>query len=263
MMRQLKLTVAYDGTDLVGWQRQASGVSVQGLLESALSQIDGAEVHVHGAGRTDAGVHALAQVASARVVNTHDVTTLQRAVNAQLPLAVRVTAVEEAGVDFHARFSATGKTYRYLILQSETASPFLRPYVWHVPRELDVAAMAAAAAAFRGTHDFSAFQSTGGNVSHAIRTVTTSTVSTWTAATPAREQLPIAVPDAATLVVFEVSANGFLRHMVRAMAGTLVEVGDKRRPAASISGVLDGRLRAAAGITAPPSGLWLVSVNYC
>jgi tRNA pseudouridine38-40 synthase len=262
-MRQLKLTVAYDGTDLVGWQRQAGGVSVQGLLESALSQIDGAEVQVHGAGRTDAGVHALAQVASARVINSHDVATLQRALNAQLPAAVRVTSVEEAAPDFHARFSAQGKTYRYLILESETASPFLRSYVWHVPRQLDVAAMATAATAFRGTHDFSALQSTGGRVAHAIRTVTAATVSVWTSDTPAEHQLPIGVPDAARLVVFEVSANGFLRHMVRAMAGTLVEVGDKRRPPESISGVLEGRLRAAAGITAPPSGLWLVSVHYC
>ena len=262
-MRQLKLTVAYDGTELVGWQRQASGVSVQGLLESALSQIDGADVDVHGAGRTDAGVHALAQVASARVVNAHDVATLRRAINAQLPPAVRVTTVEDAAPDFHARFAATGKTYRYLILQSETASPFLRPFVWHVARELDVAAMAAAAAAFRGTHDFSAFQSTGGNVAHAIRTVTASTVSEWTPDVPAPLQLPVAVPDEARLVVFEVSANGFLRHKVRAMAGTLVGVGDKRRPPESISGVLEGRLRAAAGITAPPSGLWLVSVHYC
>jgi tRNA pseudouridine38-40 synthase len=262
-MRQLKLTVAYDGTDLVGWQRQASGVSVQGLLETALSQIDGAEVQVHGAGRTDAGVHALAQVASARVRNMLDEATLRRAINAQLPASVRVMSVDEAGPDFHARFSAQGKTYRYLILQSETASPFLRPFVWHLPRALDVEAMAAAAAAFRGTHDFSALQSTGGRVVHAIRTVTASTVTAWTSALAAQHQLPIAVPDAARLVVFEVSANGFLRHMVRAMAGTLVEVGDKRRPPESIPGVLEGRLRAAAGITAPPSGLWLVSVHYC
>ena len=111
-MRQLKLTVAYDGTEFVGWQRQASGVSIQGLLESALSQIDGAEVQVHGAGRTDAGVHALAQVASARVVNPNDAATLRRALNAQLPKTVRVLSIEEMPPDFHARFSATGKTYR-------------------------------------------------------------------------------------------------------------------------------------------------------
>lgn len=262
-MRQLKITLAYDGTDLVGWQRQKAGVSVQGLLEAALSQIDGAEVQVDGAGRTDAGVHAVAQVASARVVNAHDVATLRRAINAQLPPTVRVTLVEEAAADFHARFSARGKTYRYLILQSETASPFLRQYVWHVPRELDVTAMMTAAAAFRGTHDFSALQSTGGKVTHAMRTVTASSVFTWTGAAPVHHQLPVAVPDDATLVIFEVTANGFLRHMVRAMAGTLVEVGDKLRPSNSIPGVLEGRLRAAAGITAPPSGLWLVSVHYC
>ena len=262
-MRQLKMTVAYEGTDLVGWQRQKAGVSVQGLLEAALAQIDGADVQVHGAGRTDAGVHALAQVASARVATGLDDATLRRALNAQLPPAVRVVSVETTTADFHARFSATGKTYRYLILQSEMASPFLRPYVWHVPRPLDVDAMAAAAASFRGTHDFSALQSAGSRVTHAIRTVTASTVHVWSDGPPAPAPLPTAIPDGAALIVFEVSATGFLRHMVRAMAGTLVEVGDGRRPAKSIPGVLEGRLRAAAGITAPPAGLWLASVNYC
>jgi tRNA pseudouridine38-40 synthase len=262
-MRQLKITLAYDGTDLVGWQRQKAGVSVQGLLEAALAQIDGAEVQVHGAGRTDAGVHALAQVASARVATELDEVTLCRALNAQLPPSVRVLSVETATADFHARFSARGKTYRYLMLQSETASPFLRHYVWHVPRPLDADAMATAAAAFRGTHDFSALQSAGSRVTHAIRTVTASTVCVWTDAQPAPAPLPTAIPAGAVLIVFEVSANGFLRHMVRAMAGTLVEVGEKRRPAESIPGVLEGRLRAAAGITAPPAGLWLASVNYC
>ena len=126
-MRTLKLTIQYDGTELAGWQRQKTGDSVQGLLEDALSRFDGAHVTVHGAGRTDAGVHAMAQVASAEVQTAHDPATIARALNAQLPPAVRVASIEEASPDFHARFSARSKTYRYLTLEGDSASPFLLP----------------------------------------------------------------------------------------------------------------------------------------
>ena len=263
-MRTLKLTIQYDGTELAGWQRQKTGDSVQGLLEDALSRIDGAHVTVHGAGRTDAGVHAMAQVASAQVQTAHDPGTITRALNAQLPPAVRVTRIEEASPDFHARFSARGKTYRYLILEGDTASPFLCRYAHRVPGPLDVDAMRDAAGTFRGTHDFSAFQSTGSTVAHAMRTVTHADVRVWEPGQP-----PPAPPVSesavagARLVVFEVAANGFLRHMVRAMAGTLLDVGLRRRPAADVSAIRDGLARADAGATAPARGLWLVSVDYC
>jgi tRNA pseudouridine38-40 synthase len=261
-MRHLKLTVAYDGTDLVGWQRQRTGVSVQGLLEDALTRIDGAPVQVHGAGRTDAGVHALAQVASARVTTTLEVTTLARALNAHLPRHVRVTEIAEVAPDFHARFSATGKTYRYFWLEGEIASPFLVRYVWHVPRRLDLEAMDRAARLLVGTHDFSAFQSTGSTVTHAVRTVKRTSVRAWTGDAPDNPLGRLATPNA-RLIAFEVQADGFLRHMVRAIAGTLAEIGEHRRAESSVSAILDGRMRAAAGITAPAGGLWLVSVNYC
>src|SRR5918995_678353 len=138
--RNLKLTLAYDGTRFVGWQKQASGESIQGLLEAALARLEGAPVTAHGAGRTDAGVHAEGQVASARVTFAHDAATVMRAVNAHLPPEIRVVAADDAADDFHARFSARGKTYRYQIAHSPVLSPFVRAYAWHVPEPLDRAA---------------------------------------------------------------------------------------------------------------------------
>ena len=175
-MRNLKLTLAYDGTRLVGWQRQAEGDSVQGLLEDALARFEGAPVTVHGAGRTDAGVHALGQVASAQVTFTHDGATLTRALNAQLPEDVRVLAVEDVSPEFHARFKARSKTYRYQIRHGTIADPFERAYVWHMPERLRVEAMRAAAGVLVGTHDFAAFQSIGTPVRDSVRTVTQSTL---------------------------------------------------------------------------------------
>ena len=261
-MRVLKLTLQYDGTELVGWQRQTNGDSVQALLEASLARIEGTTVTVHGAGRTDAGVHAVAQVASAEVTSSLDTRTLRRALNAYLPPSVRVTSVEDAAADFHARFSAKGKTYRYLILESDTASPFLWRYVWPVPGVLDVGRMQDEATALIGSHDFSAFQSTGSRVSHAVRAVSAASVRVWTPDMPPPAPVPL-VADAGRLVVFEVAANGFLRHMVRAMAGTLVEIGLNRRTPGTVTELLGGRVRADAGPTAPASGLWLVSVDYC
>ena len=160
-MRNLKFTLAYDGSRLVGWQRQAEGDSVQGLLEDALARFEGAPVTVHGAGRTDAGVHALEQVANAQLTCPHDVETLTRALNAQLPEVVRVLAIEEVSPEFHARFTARSKTYRYQIRHGRIADPFERAYVWHMPERLRVEAMRAAAGVLVGTHDFAAFQSAG------------------------------------------------------------------------------------------------------
>jgi len=252
--RTLKLIVAYDGTRLVGWQRQADGESVQGLLETALARFEGGPVTVHGAGRTDAGVHALAQVASARVSCAHDTATLARGLNAALPRDVRVVRVEEAPGEFHARFSARAKHYRYLIRHGGHASPFERGYVWEVPEALDVDAMRSEAAAITGTHDFAAFQSTGSDVSDTIRTIFRSEVVTGAAGAH-----PAAAGD---LLAYEVSGDGFLRHMVRALVGTLVEVGQGRRPRGAMAALLAAGDRSAAGPTAPAQGLFLVAVDY-
>lgn len=258
-MRTIKLTIAYDGTAFVGWQRQAQGASIQGLLETILSEIDGAPVAVAGAGRTDAGVHALGQVASCQVATHLDDDTLGRALNARLPVQVRVLSVEGVPATFHARFAAKGKRYRYVVANGPLVSPFAAGYAWHVTGRLDVPAMQQAAALLLGTHDFSAFQSTGTDVPHGVRTVTGADVDDVTARPPT--PLPHEATPGGRLLAFEVTADGFLRHMVRAMAGTLVEVGQGRRDGDLIR-LLASADRALAGPTAPPHGLWLVEVNY-
>ncbi|MSO82471.1 MAG: tRNA pseudouridine(38-40) synthase TruA [Acidobacteria bacterium] len=272
MTRTLKLTIAYDGARFVGWQRQAEGISIQGLLEEALARFEGAPVTVHGAGRTDAGVHALGQVASVQITSAHATAAVARGLNASLPPDVRVTDVQEAAADFHARFRARSKTYRYLLRNASQVSPFERAYVWHVPEPLDVDAMRTAAKALVGTHDFAAFHSSGSAITDTVRTITRSEI----VRDAGRARLsPPCEPDQArhaaaeTLLAYEVSGDGFLRHMVRAIVGTLVEIGRGRRgavgggrPAASMAELLAGGSRAQAGATAPPQGLFLVRVEY-
>lgn len=258
-MPPLKLTLSYDGALFVGWQRQAQGVSIQGLLETILSDLDGAPVAVAGAGRTDAGVHALGQVASCALSSPRDAETVRRALNARLPNQVRVLAVEEVPDTFHARFSARGKRYRYVMANGPLVSPFAAGQAWHVPGPLDLPAMQQAAASLVGTHDFSAFQSTGTDVPHAVRTIGEAVVADRTDRPPV--PLPAQAVPGGRLLAFEVAADGFLRHMIRAIAGTLVEVGQGRRPP-DLRPLLASGDRGQAGPTAPAHGLWLVEVNY-
>ncbi len=271
-MRNLKITLAYDGTRFVGWQRQADGKSIQSLLEDALAKFEGAPVAVHGAGRTDAGVHALGQVASAQVSFTHDPATLHRALNALLPDAIRVIAVADAPEGFHARFGTRSKTYRYQLRAGEIGDPFTRAFVWQLPETLDVDAMRAAAATLVGTHDFAAFQSTGTDVASTVRTIVRSefrgpegSAPHMAGSAPHMELNSRSGADPVGprgLLVYEVTGDSFLRHMVRAIVGTLVEIGRGRRTEDSMARLLDGGARADAGATAPPHGLFLVRVDY-
>lgn len=248
-MSVLKLTIAYDGGDLVGWQRQAAGVSIQGLIEAALTRLTGASVSIAGAGRTDAGVHALGQVASATVTGAWAPDDLRHALNALLPDAVRVLAVTEAPAGFHARFSARAKRYEYRIATGPVLSPFLRRYAWHVTHPLDTAAMIEALGVVTGTHDFAAFQAAGSRVRDTVRTLHDARLET--AGGPGDADLRLIL-----------RGDGFLRHMVRNIAGTLVEIGRGRWPPARMAEILASRDRRLAGPTAPPQGLFLVEVEY-
>jgi tRNA pseudouridine38-40 synthase len=253
--RMLKLTVAYDGTAYVGWQRQANGTSIQGLLEEAMARIGGHEVTMTGAGRTDAGVHALGQVASVRVTSTLACERYLRALNAVLPEDVRVRRVEEMPDAFHARFDVRHKTYRYRLLNGPIASPFDLRYAWHVTYPLDVEAMRTALASCVGEHDFAAFQAVGGSVSSTIRTIHTATldIASVHPATPD--------PDSRILTL-TLTGDGFLRHMVRTLTGTLMDIGRARWPPTELSRLLTTKDRTQSGPTAPPHGLFLVEVAY-
>lgn len=256
-MRTLKLTLAYDGTGYAGWQRQAGAETIQALVETALRPLEGRAVTVHGAGRTDAGVHALGQVASVRLAHPIGAHILPRAINANLPPAIRVLHAEEAGDGFHARFAARAKVYRYRLASGAVAHPLDLRYAWHLPQPLDLAAMQAAAALLEGRHDFAAFRTAAGEAAAA------STVRRITALRIAAEPVPgwrTASGDG--LVGIEVRGDGFLRHMVRTMVGTLVEVGSGRRDAGGVAAALESRSRARAGPTAPAHGLFLVRVEY-
>jgi tRNA pseudouridine38-40 synthase len=244
-MRAFKLTIAYDGTSFVGWQRQPNGVSIQQLLEEAFAPLVGHMPSIAGAGRTDAGVHALGQVASVTLDVDHSTTTVQRALNARLPSDVRITAVEEAPPGFHARFDAVAKSYRYRMANGAWQSPFDRWFVWYSPVARDLEAMRRAACRLVGCHDFASFQAAGGAATDTVRTIHA-----------------LEVRDHGREVTIDVTGDGFLRHMVRAIVGTLAEVGLGARAPESVTEILAARDRGAAGETAPACGLTLVSVRY-
>jgi tRNA pseudouridine38-40 synthase len=245
-MRTIKLVVQYDGSDYVGWQRQGKGVSVQGLIEEALTTVDGAPVTLHGAGRTDAGVHAIGQVASARVTTAIEDWQLVRALNANLPDAIRVTDLTTVPDSFHARFSATAKTYEYRIWNGRTVPPFIRQYAWHIIEPLNLALMQEASRAIPGEHDFAAFRSARSMNHTTVREITGVS---WRQG------------DERTLI-FEIDGKGFLRYMVRSLVGTVVEIGRGQRPVGDIARLLAAPDRSQAGRTAPARGLFLMKVEY-
>jgi tRNA pseudouridine38-40 synthase len=251
-----RLTLAYDGTDFAGWQiqtRQADSRTVQGVLEDALTRLArGEPVRVMGAGRTDAGVHALGQVASCELPRVLEEADLQRALNALLPYDVRVLAAAAVPADFCARRAATGKLYRYVLDTGPFQPPLRRRAAAHLASALDEASVTEAATLFLGRHDFASLASAGGSVETTVRTITRSEVS-WV-------DLPL-VPHGRSLT-YEVEGDGFLRKMVRSIVGGLIAVGRGALTRADLERALDGRDRGLWPAPAPSRGLALVRVDY-
>ncbi|MBI1895455.1 MAG: tRNA pseudouridine(38-40) synthase TruA [Acidobacteria bacterium] len=247
-MRRIKLTIAYDGTELFGWQVQPNLPTIQAALESAFELIEKKHVHVAGSGRTDAGVHALAQAAAVTIENRIPLDNLRRALNRQLAPSIRVTAVEEVPPGFHPRYDALSKTYEYRIFTGEICSPFERRYVHHHPYPLDVPRMVELAPFWEGEHDFSAFAAA--DEADALGRSRVRRIF--------RSRLEAAPPR----LVYRVTGSGFLKHMVRNMAGTLLQAGQGNLDAAGFRGLLGAPAGVKAGPTAPARGLFLVEVTY-
>lgn len=246
-----KLLIQYDGTDFHGWQVQDNQRTVQGELTRVLSLIEDAEVYVAGSGRTDAGVHAEGQVANVKIVRPFTPENLRNAINGNLWRDLRILHVEKADDDFHARFSAKGKTYVYRVINAPVISPFWARYAHHENRPLDVGKMNTAARLFLGEHDWTAFSSTRTDAETKIRTLTDFTVeSHWDARANA------------SLIEFRVTGNGFLRYMVRSLVGTLLEVGRNEKDSDTIQTAIITGNRDLAGKTAPANGLTLLKVYY-
>jgi tRNA pseudouridine38-40 synthase len=266
MPRTLKLTIAYDGTAYSGWQRQENGPGIQAAIEDEIEAIVGKHITLFAAGRTDAGVHAAAQVASLTVDHPVRCDDLQRALNARLNRDIRIRSVEEVADDFSARRSAVSKTYRYAIWNGSVPSPFIRNVVWHVPHALDVERMHLAAQRLIGQHDFASFQAGGGDVKTSVRRLLAFEVRQINLHDDEFALMPPVSIDTtradSRLIRFEVIGTGFLRHMVRNIVGTLVDIGRLRREVEDMTTILEAKKRSAAGATAPPQGLMLWEVKY-
>ncbi|MCM2356761.1 MAG: tRNA pseudouridine(38-40) synthase TruA [Geobacteraceae bacterium] len=244
-MRNIKLIIEYDGTSYAGWQIQPNGLTIQQVIEEALVRVLGASVRLHSSGRTDAGVHARGMVAAFRTDREIPLRAFSDGLNALLPPDIAVRDACEARSDFQPRFDAKGKHYRYTIHNGTRRSPLSRLYAWQLRGKLDIGAMREAARHFVGEHDFAAFRTTG-----------------CAARTTVRRIDAVELDRDGDLIQIEVKGSGFLRNMVRIMVGTLVEVGQGKRPADAIAVILAGANGVPAGATAPPHGLCLMEVYY-
>jgi tRNA pseudouridine38-40 synthase len=250
-MRYIKLTIAYDGTDFHGWQIQKNKPTVQGEIINVLRRLTQENITLHGAGRTDAGVHALGQVGSFRTQSALSAAEFQRALNAILPPTIRIMQAEETGPEFNARWSAYGKIYRYRIYRGKVVPPHLHRYVLHYPFPLDEEAMREAAARFVGAHDFSSFAaSTGSEDEDKDRTMEREIYSAELVRTADNEEL-----------VFTVHGRSFLRYMVRKIVGTLLDVGRGKLAVADIDRLFELKDRSKSGPTVPSQGLTMVEVH--
>jgi len=244
-MRNVKLRIEYDGTDYHGWQYQPNARTIQGVMEEKIGKIVNEKVSLTASGRTDAGVHALNQVANFWTASRASCDDLHRGLNSLLPGDIAVKGVCEVDADFHSRFSATGKVYVYQILNSSYPSALINRFSWFIRHPLDAGNMNEAASHIIGEHDFSSFRASSCGAPHPVKTVK---------AAQFRKE--------ADLLVFEIEATGFLHHMVRNIVGTLVDVGMRRRTSVSIKELLGSKDRRLAGVTAPPQGLFLKDVKY-
>lgn len=244
-MMNYRMTLAYDGTDYCGWQTQLNQRTIQSVLNEVLEKLEGGPVILQGAGRTDAGVHAQGQVASFRLTREWKNKNLIRALNANLPPDIRVLEVSPASDEFHARFDAKSKTYRYQIYTAEVMSPFLVRYAWHYPYPLDSERMREDSQSLVGTHDFSAFTVLERAKKNFVRTINEALVEAQEA-----------------LLILNFTGDGFLRYQVRTMVGALVESNRKRLKAESIAELIRSRSRKLVGAPAPAKGLTLMKVEY-
>jgi tRNA pseudouridine38-40 synthase len=244
-MQNFKLTIQYDGTHYHGWQMQANARTIQGELTRVLSILDHRPVTVYGAGRTDAGVHAEGQIANFFAEREFEPRLLRDAINGNLDNDIRVLDVASVPDSFNARFSAVKKRYRYRIWTADVLSPFLRRYVYHYRGELDIYVMRSAGESLLGRHDFTAFTVTSSDAEDHIRTI-----------------IDLKVEQLDNEISMFITADGFLRYMVRTIVGTLVDVGRGKRTVASVAAALESLDRSRSGPSAPANGLTLISVDY-
>jgi tRNA pseudouridine38-40 synthase len=266
MARTLKLTIAYDGTNYAGWQRQINGLAIQQVIEEEIAAIVGVHNPLNAAGRTDAGVHAAAQVASVTIDHPIPCDELLRALNARLKAGdIRIRAIDEMPDRWDARIFAKSKSYRYAIWNGAIPSPFLRHVVWHVPQPLDLDRMQRATRALIGEHDFVVFQGRKSDVITTTRRILSAEMTEMQRHTDqpvALSPIAAAADDGARLFRFEIHGTGFLRHMVRTIAGTLVDIGRGQLEVEEMAAIIASRDRRRAGQTAPPHGLMLWTVDY-
>ena len=244
-MRNIKLTIEYDGKDFNGWQKQPNKLNIQGSIEQAIKQITGEDVELNASGRTDAGVHALGQVANFKTNSNLPIEKFAIAINSNLKKSIRILKAEEVDERFHSRLTCKRKTYRYVINNSEFGSSIYRNLETHIPQKLDVENMKEAAKYFEGEHDFKAFKASGTSSKTSVRTIYESKVY-----------------NKGNMIYIELTGNGFLYNMVRIIAGTLVDVGIGKINPKDIKKIIREGKRENAGKTLPPNGLYLVNVEY-
>ncbi|WP_419725918.1 tRNA pseudouridine(38-40) synthase TruA [Terrisporobacter petrolearius] len=243
-MRNLKLTIQYDGTKYCGWQKQPNSSGIQGTIEYAIYEITKEKVNIIGSGRTDAGVHALGQVANFKANSNIPAARMPDALNAKLPKDISIIDCQEVSDDFHSRYSATGKIYRYLIYNKPYRSPLYKDISYHVRYDLDIEKMRVEAQSLLGTHEFKGFMNSGSSVKDTVRTIHN-----------------ISIEESGDLIVLEVEGNGFLYNMVRIIVGTLVDIG-RGRIDKPLEEIIASQDRGEAGHTAPAHGLFLKKVHY-